>query len=102
MREIRTFELDPSDPTTGLALARTHTLRVRRGQLWMTIEADAADLWLEAGASVTLPARTTIWVSAHAHGSRFDLVTQAPPPAWLARLDRWLAGFGRRGVVRSV
>ena len=52
MREIRTFELDHTDQTTGIFIDRPHTLRVCRGMLWITIAGETADLWLSAGESI--------------------------------------------------
>jgi hypothetical protein len=96
MREIRTFELDQADLATGIFIARPHTLRVCRGLLWITVEGEAADMWLSAGDTIELPAGTTVWVGAQAPGGRFDLAFESALPSWRALLERLVAGFGRR------
>ena len=77
MREIRTFELDRRDAPTRWVIDRPQTLRVKRGQLWLTIEGDPDDHWLGAGASVELKPYTTIWVSATADASWFSLASDS-------------------------
>lgn len=95
MREIRTFELDRRDAPTRWVIDRPQTLRVTRGQIWLTIEGEADDHWLEAGASVELKSYTTIWVSGTADASWFSLASDSTfgggrslsdvARAWLAR-----------------
>ena len=95
MREIRTFELDRRDAPTRWVIDRPQTLRVTRGQIWLTIEGEADDHWLEAGASVELKPWTTIWVSGTEDASWFSLASDSTlgggrslndiARAWLAR-----------------
>lgn len=96
MREIRTFELDEADRATGIFIARPHTLRVCRGLLWITMEGEAADMWLGPADTLELPAGATIWVSADAPGGRFDLAFESALPSWRALFERAIAGLGRR------
>ncbi len=77
MREIRTFELDRRDAPTRWVIDRPQTLRVTRGQVWLTIESEADDYWLDAGAAVELQPYTTIWVSGTADSSWFSLVSDS-------------------------
>ena len=95
MREIRSFELDRRDAPTRWVIDRPQTLRVTRGQIWLTIEGEADDHWLDAGASVELEPYTTIWVSGTADASWFSLASGSTrvrtrrlsdiARAWLAR-----------------
>jgi hypothetical protein len=91
MREIRTFELDRRDAPTRWVIDRPQTLRVTRGQVWLTIEGEADDHWLNAGASVELKAYTTIWVSGTKDASWFSLSSTSSRNlgqivrAWFAR-----------------
>jgi hypothetical protein len=75
MREIRTFELDRRDAPASWVIDRPQTLRVTRGQIWLTIEGKADDHWLEAGASVELEPYSTIWVSGSRDASWFSLAS---------------------------
>jgi hypothetical protein len=92
MREIRTFELDRRDAPTGWFIDRQQTLRVMRGQIWLTIEGEAGDYWLDAGATVELKPYTTIWVSAAQDESRFSLASASTPARTLGEIARgWFA-----------
>jgi hypothetical protein len=89
MREIRSFELDRRDAPTRWVIDRPQTLRVKRGQLWLTIEGEAGDHWLEAGAFVELKPYTTIWVSATADASWFSLASGSRH--WTEVVRAWFA-----------
>ncbi|SAK97221.1 DUF2917 domain-containing protein [Caballeronia ptereochthonis] len=92
MREIRTFELDRRDAPTGWFIDRQQILRVTRGQIWLTIEGEADDHWLDAGASVELKPFTTIWVSGAQDESRFSLASASTHARTLSEIARaWLA-----------
>ncbi|MFM0321868.1 DUF2917 domain-containing protein [Caballeronia glebae] len=77
MREIRTFELDGRDVPVRWVIDRPQTLRVTRGQIWLTIEGAADDYWLDAGASVELKPYTTIWVSGTKDASWFSMASDS-------------------------
>jgi hypothetical protein len=77
MREIRTFELDRRDAPTRWVIDRPQTLRVTRGQIWLTIEGETDDHWLDAGESVELAAYSTIWVSGTKDASWFSLASDS-------------------------
>jgi hypothetical protein len=94
MREIRTFELDRRDAPTGWFIDRPQTLRVMRGQIWLTIEGETGDFWLDAGASVELKPYTTIWVSGVQDESRFALASASTHTRTLGEIAR--AWFARR------
>ncbi|SAK89747.1 hypothetical protein AWB76_06479 [Caballeronia temeraria] len=99
MREIRTFELDGRDAPTRSVIDRPQTLRVTRGQIWLTIEGSADDHWLDAGASVELMPYTTIWVSGTTDASWFSMASDSTRAsarrlgeivrAWFARRTTW-------------
>lgn len=92
MREIRTFELDRRDAPTRWSSHRPQTLRVLRGQIWMTVEGEADDHWLNAGDAIELKPYSTIWVSGACEGSRFSLASESASARSLAALiHAWLA-----------
>lgn len=45
-------------------LAHAQHLRIEGGRVWLTIEGDAEDHWLQAGASLVLPAARLIVIEA--------------------------------------
>jgi hypothetical protein len=100
MREIRTFELDPRDAPTRWVIDRPQTLRVTRGQIWLTIEGEADDHWLDAGASVELKPYTTIWVSGTADASWFSLASDSARGFSLVETAR--AWFARRSSPATI
>ncbi len=61
MREIRTFEMGYDEPATAWRVDRPLVIEVAHGALWLTIEGDAEDYWLDAGQSFLLPAGTRAW-----------------------------------------
>ncbi|WP_244829100.1 MULTISPECIES: DUF2917 domain-containing protein [unclassified Caballeronia] len=95
MREIRTFELDGRDAPTSWFIDRPQTLRATRGQIWLTIEGDAGDFWLDAGECVELQPFSTIWVSGARDESAFSLAAVSTPTTTSRRLidaaRAWLA-----------
>jgi hypothetical protein len=101
MREIRHFELDRRDAPTRWVIDQPQTLRVTRGQIWLTIEGEADDHWLDAGMFVELKPYTTIWVSASDDASWFSLASDSTRSARrLGQLAR--AWFARREHPASV
>lgn len=92
MREIRTFELDRRDAPTRWSSHRPQTLRVLRGQIWMTVEGEADDHWLAAGDAIELTSFSTIWVSGACDGSRFSLASVSARGRGVGEIVRaWLA-----------
>ncbi len=75
MREIRTFEMEHDEPATAWRVPRPLVVTVTAGQLWLTVEHDAEDYWLEAGQSFVLPAGTRAWVSAGREGARVNVTS---------------------------
>ncbi|MEX3956872.1 DUF2917 domain-containing protein [Trinickia sp. EG282A] len=73
MREIREFEMEHDEPATAWRIVRPLVVTVTTGQLWLTLEHDAEDYWLEAGQSFLLPAGTRAWVSAGRDGARVNV-----------------------------
>ena len=66
MRELRTFELDePGQPVSWRA-GYGQTVCAAAGKLWVTVEGNPDDIWLEPGQELALPegypARETIKV----------------------------------------
>lgn len=62
MREIRTYEMGYDEPATAWRVDRALVVEVAQGALWLTIEGDAQDYWLDAGQSFLLPAGVKAWV----------------------------------------
>ncbi|MDR5761492.1 DUF2917 domain-containing protein [Caballeronia sp. LZ035] len=96
MREIRTFELDGREAPARWIIDRPQTLRVTRGQIWLTIEGQTDDHWLGAGDSVELPPYTTIWVSGNREASWFSMASTSAPVRTRGPGDMLRAWFGRR------
>ncbi|SPB16156.1 hypothetical protein NOV72_03357 [Caballeronia novacaledonica] len=98
MREIRTFELDRRDAPTRWVIDRPQTLRVTRGQVWLTMEGAADDYWLDAGSSVELKPYTTIWVSGTEDASWFSLASDSTRGGARKLGDMARAWFARRAA----
>lgn len=64
MREIRTFEMEEHEPATVWRVGSPLMINVTAGQLWVTIEHDSEDYWIEAGQSFELPPGVRAWVGA--------------------------------------
>ncbi|WP_206953757.1 DUF2917 domain-containing protein [Trinickia acidisoli] len=62
MREIRTFEMGYEEPATAWRVDRPLVVEVAQGALWLTIEGDAEDYWLDSGQSFFLPAGARAWI----------------------------------------
>jgi quercetin dioxygenase-like cupin family protein len=84
MREIRTFDIQYDEPATVWRAARPLVVEVEHGVLWLTIEGDAEDYWLDAGQSFLLPAGAKAWIGAGRGDVRLT-VTSAGSLAALCR-----------------
>src|SRR5213595_501246 len=63
MRELRTFELDePGQPVSWRA-CYGQTVCAMAGKLWVTVEGNPDDIWLEPGAEMALPEGYRVWLS---------------------------------------
>lgn len=62
MREIRTFEMGYDEPATVWRVDRPLVVEVEQGTLWLTVEGDAEDYWLDRGQSFLLPAGLRAWI----------------------------------------
>jgi hypothetical protein len=92
MREIRTYELDGHDVPTCWFIDRAQTLAVAHGELWLTVEGEAGDIWLRAGESIELERRASVWMSAGREGARFSVTSvSAPAKHWAERAMAWFA-----------
>jgi hypothetical protein len=104
MREIRMFEMEYEEPAQCLRVARGLDLHVSDGELWLTIDGDAADYWLRAGESLSLARGVSVRIGAWRGGARFAIVaggaTAAEPRATalattlIGRLTTTLASRG--------
>lgn len=97
MREIRTFEMNEHEPATAWRVASPLVITVTAGQLWLTIEHDSEDYWLEAGQSFELRPGARAWIGA-SRGTVHMTVTRAerrkpsakpPVGATAIRFDRY-------------
>jgi hypothetical protein len=91
MDELRTFELELPHRAQSLRLGRTATLCALDGPLWVTVEGDFADIWLQAGERVEIGAGQRIWLSAERNGARFTVLTRD-----------YLAGIGLNAVFKAM
>jgi quercetin dioxygenase-like cupin family protein len=98
MREVRIFELEHDEPASAWRVAQPSIFKVIAGEIWLTVEGDSEDHWLQAGESIELPGRAVAWISASQSGARFALAsgseyTTARPKSGLPALGwlpRWL------------
>lgn len=97
MRELFTKEslvLEPGCAVSGIA-AQAQTLRILRGQVWITVEGVAHDYWLSAGDSFrAIPGRLIV-IEAGRAPSRLDVVA-AGSASMLAQMRRRLGAAARR------
>ena len=64
MHRIENFELSTSRVVAFQASAGT-VIRVTAGRLWLTVQGQPADVWLQAGESWSVPgANAVLWLSA--------------------------------------
>lgn len=103
MREIRTFEMGYDEPATAWRVDQPLVVEVEQGTLWLTVEGDAEDYWLDRGQSFLLPAGTRAWIGsgvgdvrvtmrgalARADGERNAALARPRLPVPASR--RWLA-----------
>jgi len=59
------------------------------GKLWVTVEGDPNDIWLEPGTDLALPEGYGVWLSGDGPRARFNL-WQTSAPRSLRRLGAWL------------
>ncbi len=94
LNEIRHYELEP-----GVCVAQFHPaggrIAVVAGTLWLTLEGEAADYWLQAGDSLVLAPRQRAWLSAERGNARFqvDRPVRTRPAAGAMRQTRLLPGL---------
>jgi hypothetical protein len=94
MDELRTFELGAPHAAQALVLVQDAALCAVSGPIWLTIEGEADDIWLEAGERIGLKAGQRVWLSAEHDCARFTVLTQSHITAsgWLAAIA---AAFGK-------
>ncbi|WP_313818138.1 DUF2917 domain-containing protein [Cupriavidus sp.] len=98
MRELRTFELDEPGKPVSWRVRHGQSVAVLEGRLWLTIEGQAADIWLRPGDVFALPEGAQVWLSGESPLARFQLA-ETPAPLSLERaaaiarqlLRRWRA-----------
>ncbi|HTH74409.1 MAG TPA: DUF2917 domain-containing protein [Trinickia sp.] len=84
MREIRTFEMRHDEAATAWRVADPLIVEAAHGTLWLTIEGDAEDYWLEPGQTFLLPAGARAWIGS-GHGDVRLTVTGAGSQAGACR-----------------
>jgi hypothetical protein len=99
MDELRTFELGAPHTAQALMLAQDATLCAVSGTIWLTVEGEADDVWLQAGERIDLGAGKRVWLSAERDRARFTVLTQShvTAPRWLTAL----AGAIARAISRT-
>ena len=75
MDELRTFELGPQHTAQALTLGRIATLCAISGPIWITVEGEADDIWLQAGERIDVAAGKRVWLSAEHDHARFTVLT---------------------------
>lgn len=65
-------------------LRRAQSIQIVSGRVWLTVEGQLADYWLNPGEQFTLPAGRRIVIEADGQASQIKLQT---PASW--RLPRW-------------
>jgi hypothetical protein len=101
MDELRTFELGAPHAAQAMVLVRDAAFCAVSGAIWLTIEGDSEDIWLQAGERIGLKAGQRVWLSAEHDRARFTVLTQshgAAPAGWLAALAGGLGKILSRGV----
>ncbi|MGY8527154.1 DUF2917 domain-containing protein [Paracidovorax citrulli] len=98
MQELRDFELDGSGRPVHWRAGSGERLIARAGRIWLTVEGQAADIWLLPGEAANLPGGCKVWISAGAPGSRFTL---ARPASGLSSPWRWALQRLRAGSRRA-
>ena len=103
MREIRTFDIQYDEPATAWRVARPLVVEVEHGVLWLTIEGDAEDYWLDAGQSVLLPAGAKAWIGSGRGDVRLTVTSVGSAAALRlnAAIARPQLGSGRARVAPS-
>jgi hypothetical protein len=81
MDELRTFELGAPHTAQALTLTRGATFCAVSGQIWLTVEGEAGDVWLQAGERISFGAGKRVWLSAEHDRARFTVLTQSPVAA---------------------
>jgi hypothetical protein len=100
MDELRTFELDEPRIAQALTFGRAATIRAVTGPIWVTVEGEADDVWLEAGQQIKVARGKRVWLSADVDGARFT-VRAHRPRVGVERWTRVLATLAAR-LTRTV
>lgn len=78
-------------------LKQERHIQVARGRIWLTIEGQAADYWLQAGQSMRLPAHLLLVMQAEQEESDIMLCLQKCPTAPQAPKQYRTTGNGGAG-----
>lgn len=94
MKHVQRYVLDPG-VASPLSPRTPILLRVDSGLLWLTVENDQRDYWLQSGQTLTLEAGVRAWLSADRASATVECLSMrarephAPLGALLRRL-RWI------------
>ncbi|MEM5311860.1 DUF2917 domain-containing protein [Paraburkholderia sp. JHI869] len=94
----------PSGACHTIRLAQGGVVVALEGRVWMTVEGDAEDYWLEPGEALPLAPGERARVSGWREAVRFELRSEplAQPPEWrFARLRAWMQARLARRAPRS-
>lgn len=72
MHQIESYELH-SPSATALSLKAGGMVRVVTGRVWLTLQGQSLDVWLQAGEAWQMPLTGTLWLSAEP-AAAFQLV----------------------------
>lgn len=80
MVRIEHFELT-TPHTASLALEAGCVIRVSSGRLWLTVQGQSDDVWLQAEGCFTLPTRGKVWISAEP-AAQFQVARRVKAMNW--------------------
>ncbi|WP_317205314.1 DUF2917 domain-containing protein [Janthinobacterium sp.] len=105
MRELfaNSLNLQAGQAVSGVA-RKTRSLRIASGRVWITVEGELSDYWLDAGATFCVPAGRLVVIEADKLDSRVDFLSRPSAAAGLAaQLGRLTQGLlaGKRHAANA-
>ena len=100
MVRIEHFELT-TPHTAALALEAGCVIRVSSGRLWLTVQGQSDDVWLQSSGCFTLPTRGTVWISAEP-AAQFTVARRVKALSWPALQGLKAALVGTRQAPPQV
>lgn len=108
MHQVESFEWS-SPRVVAIKLKAGSVIRVTSGRLWLTQQGQTDDVWLQTGATWTVPVNATLWLSAEPV-TQFQLLQAWASPshtgvpaqtlAWFKRGMGWFGKFSWTAYCR--